>query len=157
MVIPDETKIMDWLNSQELKPTKIEKIGTAYTIKIERAQLPLFIVRFNEKQFTTVQGAIRIGPEYRALFTPEKKREFQRHLHKSIAMMNIDYLEINEFRFGLYDLFFDDAFTYDKLYDTIKRITLALITNLETLTSILGLDEEQSVIETDESHLPYFI
>ncbi len=157
MAIPTTDEIASWLRNQKMDFSFFDSPGVSYAIAVKRGVVQVVIVRFDELSQFRIQGEFFIGPEYEALYTEEKRKIHNRRMIRILAFMNLDFIELSKYRFGIFDTIFDDGFTYDRLHSAIRSISLGIHTNLQNLSVVLGLENGEPGDVDDVANLDYFV
>jgi hypothetical protein len=153
--MPTKTKVKNWLQTIDLAPEVIVDPNAEFVFRIKRAHIKLYVHRQNNVKWITVQATFKLPKENEELYNPKIDAEFRRMMHQRLPMYNTDMVFLPGSSFMLFDRVFDDGFSFDRLYSTIKCITIAGFSAHKILFSAVGLEPDDAieVAKTDfQSH-----
>ncbi|MHA1902751.1 MAG: hypothetical protein ACW977_02160 [Candidatus Thorarchaeota archaeon] len=139
--VPTKDKVKTWLQTNNFTPETISDPAAEFVFKIKRALFTLFVYRQNNCEHIGVQATLRLPKENENLYNSEMDAKFNRLMLQKLPLYNVDMVFLEGSLFTLYDRIFDDGFSFDRLYSTIKRITLAGVSALKILFSAIEVSE----------------
>ncbi len=139
-----------------MKVTKLDSPEVDYAVQIERGGIPLRIVRVNKNQLIQVTANLSVSTKDQELFTADKQQAFWTSFLQNVARSNLEWVSPDAFTWILIDRVIDDGFSYDRLYDILKRVFVCASSSLNELNRILGLGQKNPIKVTDDSHLSLY-
>ena len=150
--------VRDWFSREGTKVETISNPKAEFLFKVKFKRYFFTVVRPNDQRFVQFESQIMISPQHQKLLTVEKMRTFQMNAMKFSFQegFNMGFVQPRPGQpgpqppgpgFVLSDRLYDDAFTEDQLWKTMRKLHGAIdmtITLLNETTGQPGVKPEPS-------------
>lgn len=150
----DETDLLkntirEWFSRDGAKVESISDPRAAFLYKVKFMRFFFTVVRPNDQRYIQVESQIMISPQHQKLLTAEKLREFQMQALKFsfTQSVNLGFIQPKPGQpgpqpqgpgFVVSDRLYDDAFSEQNLWKTMRRLHSAIDMVIAILNDITG-------------------
>ncbi len=155
---PTKKKILQWFQDNNFFPEEKDNDKFEFLFIVKRGPVKLEVYRPNGKKFIRVGTRIMLPKEKESLYTPEKASEFNLRLTERLPTLNVDVKRLQGSGIAIYEQIFDDGFTYDRLFTTLRNVSLVGINLHHLLFSVVGIGSSPEIPSVDmQSEPSYFV
>jgi len=167
----DETDLLkntirEWFSREGTKVESISDPRAAFLYKVKFMRFFFTVVRPNDQRYVQVESQIMISPQHQKLLTAEKLREFQMEALKfSFSQsVNLGFIQPKPGQpgpqpqgpgFVVSDRLYDDAFSEQNLWKTMRRLHSAIDMVIAILNDITG-QPGQKTTDTPDAGPSYY-
>jgi len=144
-----KNSIREWFSRDGAKVESISDPRAAFLYKVKFMRFFFTVVRPNDQRYIQVESQIMISPQHQKLLTAEKLREFQMQALKFsfTQSVNLGFIQPKPGQpgpqpqgpgFVVSDRLYDDAFSEQSLWKTMRRLHSAIDMVIAILNDITG-------------------
>jgi hypothetical protein len=152
--------IRDWFSRDGTKVESISDPRAEFLYKVKFMRFFFTVVRPNDQRYIQVESQIMISPQHQKLLNAEKLREFQMQALKFSFTQNVNlgFIQPRPGQpgpqpqgpgFVVSDRLYDDAFSEQNLWTTMRRLHSAIDMVIALLNDITGQPGQKSADATD--------
>jgi len=156
--VPSKDALIEWFKDNNLSPEITDDDRFEFHFVVQRGRVKLEVFRLNGKKYIHVGTRIMLPKDKESLYTPKEASEFNSRLLERLPALNVDIKHFQGSSIGIYQQVFDDGFTYDRLYTTLRSVSLAGLNLQHLLFSIVGSGSSLEIPSVNEQSEPsYFV
>ncbi|MHA2026764.1 MAG: DUF2299 family protein [Candidatus Thorarchaeota archaeon] len=141
--------VRDWFSREGTKVETIKNPKAEFLFKVKFIRFFFTVVRPNEQRYLQIESQIMISPQHQKLLNVEKMRDFQMKAMKFSFQqgLNMGFIQPRPGQpgpqppgpgFVVSDRIYDDAFTENQLWRTMRRLHGAIDMMITILNEITG-------------------
>ncbi|MFW9927244.1 MAG: DUF2299 family protein [Candidatus Thorarchaeota archaeon] len=141
--------VRDWFSREGAKVETISNPKAEFLFKVKFMRFFFTVVRPNEQRYLLIESQIMISPQHQKLLTVEKMREFQMNAMKFSFQegFNMGFVQPRPGQpgpqppgpgFVVSNRIYDDAFTEDHLWKTMRKLHGAIDMMIALLNEVTG-------------------
>ncbi len=151
MLSPEEIKeaVREWFSREGVKVESISNPRAEFVFKVKFMRFFFTVVRPNDQKYVLVESQVLISPQHLKALTAEKMREFQlRSLKFSFGRdFNLGFIQPRPGQpgpkppgpgFVVSERIYDDAFSEDRLWQTMRRLHSAIDMIIMVINEVTG-------------------
>jgi hypothetical protein len=144
-----KNSVRDWFSGEGTKVESISNPRAEFLYKVKFMRFFFTVVRPNDQKYIQIESQIMISPQHQKLLNTEKLREFQMQALKFSFEHNVNlgFIQPRPGQpgpqpqgpgFVLSNRIYDDAFSEQSLWDTVRRLHSAIDMVIAILNDITG-------------------
>lgn len=144
-----KSAVRDWFQNEGINVESISNPRAEFLFKVKFMRFFFTVVRPNEKDFIQVESQVMISPQHLQVLTPEKMQKFQmRSLQFSFEQgITLGFIQPQPGQPGpkppgpgflVQDRLYDDAFSNQNLWSTMRKVHGAVDMAIAILNEITG-------------------
>lgn len=146
--------IYNWLKKNELSPEDFSDDKTEFIYGIKRGSVKLVVVRNNDEECVKIKVRFPIIENIRN--NPENQAKFGIGVNEKGPSLNAD-VSLSESQYFVSDTIYDDGFSYDQLFRSIRNVTMAGVCLLQFMYSLVGVEDSPKASDILEENQDYYI
>ena len=143
-------KVKDWFAAEGVKVESISNPRAEFLFKVKFMRFFFTVVRPNEQKHIQIESQVMISPQHLKILTAEKMREFQMKAlqHSFTQSINFGFIQPKPGQQGpkpqgpgfvVSDRIYDDGFSHDRLWQTIRKVHAAVDMAIAILNETTGI------------------
>ena len=145
-----KASVKEWFSREGTKVESISNPRAEFLFKVKFMRFFFTVVRPNEQQHIQIESQVMISPQHLKVLTAEKMREFQMQVLKFSFEngINLGFIQPRPGQpkgqgppgpgFVVSDRIYDDGFSEDRLWQTMRRLHSAVDMAIAILNEITG-------------------
>ncbi len=145
-----KNSVKNWFSNEGVKVESISNARAEFLFKVKYMRFFFTVVRPNEQRYIQVESQVMISPQHLKVLTPEKMKQFQMKALKFSFQQGIilGFIQPKPGQpkgqgppgpgFVVSDRLYDDAFSDDRLWRTMRRVHGAVDMVIAILNEVVG-------------------
>lgn len=131
-------QLTNWLIDCGYQPEIVPHERVEYLLRIKRGSLPLVVARPTKAQYLSIEAVIQLIPEDEGLYTPQVDDQLKKLIVQEYLGLKTDVNFMKGSAIRVYDRIYDDGFTYDRFFTSIRNVTYNALHLLDLLRTTVG-------------------